>query len=204
MVGVQLRIVSDHLNSHLVTVAFVLLYLVTLGCMIYLMLSDPGQLKHEVSQVPDRAHKSWKYEYPILRYDHYCRWATNCVGLRNHRSFLVMTIGLYVVAVAGSIVDIILAILEAKRSAWFELMMIVLHLVFSFLQAFFVGHILEIHVWLICHNALTKDWEVDRFWNTEGDEDVYDRQLNRYDHGWWRNCLAFWTTRRGPDQLGEF
>lgn len=42
------------------------------------------------------------------RYDHYCRWLTNVIGLLNHREFFVMLVGLIAIAVAGVGVDAML------------------------------------------------------------------------------------------------
>jgi len=59
---------------------FLFLYLVTLGCMVYCYLGDPGQLRRDYSQaytameregtkpsLPKRAHKTWLYRQPVRR-----------------------------------------------------------------------------------------------------------------------------------------
>merc|ERR1719409_1155399 len=103
--------------------------------MVYCAMCDPGQLKREDQRnaymtlqgasgsaeipeelpLPRRCHKTWLYALPIRRYDHYCRWLTNCIGLMNHREFVVMCTGLVLIGSLGSIVDVCLVVVVARR-----------------------------------------------------------------------------------------
>merc|ERR1712039_238376 len=139
-----------------------LLYGVTLGCMTYCAFCDPGQCKK--SQVfkngdaelsmPKRAHKSWQYKRPVRRYDHYCRWLSNCIGLLNHREFYMMLLGLVAISVCGTIVDIMLAIVVFNRGFWNVEILIVLHLAYSVALLALAGPILRIHTGLVSRNEL--------------------------------------------------
>merc|ERR1711879_797674 len=101
--------------------AFLLLYVATLGTMAYCALADPGQMLRvdrakayshlqvddaEEPPQPKRSHKSWLYRLPVHRYDHYCRWVTNVIGLLNHREFLIMCIGLVSLGGFGAALDL--------------------------------------------------------------------------------------------------
>merc|ERR1712070_1174505 len=54
--------------------------------------------------LPRRAHKTWLYEIPIRRYSHYCRWLCNCVGLMNHREYILMCTGVVAIGFVGGAV----------------------------------------------------------------------------------------------------
>eukprot|EP00435_Cladocopium_sp_Y103_P062724 s554_g24.t1 len=70
------------------TFFFTALYVVTLSCLTYCLLSDPGQMDRQKYAdmkaaglpMPKRSHKAWLYKRPIRRFDHYCRWVTNVIG----------------------------------------------------------------------------------------------------------------------------
>eukprot|EP00913_Durusdinium_trenchii_P008691 g8164.t1 len=98
---------------------FGVLFLITLGCMMcprrnmplshafaerlktrYTINADPGlsrrtrNVSHDIEEgLPQRAHKSRQYDHPIRRYDHYCKWVNNVIGLLNHREFILMVGG---------------------------------------------------------------------------------------------------------------
>ncbi|CAE7246034.1 unnamed protein product [Symbiodinium necroappetens] len=76
---------------------------VTVVLMGYCAVADPGQLKKtrnipldgidlEQGDRPFRAHESWQYDRKIRRYDHYCKWVNNTIGLLNHREFVLMLV----------------------------------------------------------------------------------------------------------------
>ncbi|CAE8683199.1 unnamed protein product, partial [Polarella glacialis] len=104
---------------------FLAVYAVTLSCMVYCVLCDPGKWQrddmeayaqlHQMSEgedlpMPHRCHKMWLFKQPIRRYDHYCRWLTNAIGLLNHREFAVMTGGFATIGVCGALLDFILVV----------------------------------------------------------------------------------------------
>lgn len=216
------------------TLFFSALYVVTLSCLTYCLLSDPGQMDRQKYAdmkaaglpMPKRSHKAGLYKRPIRRFDHYCRWVTNVIGLNNHREFMVMCGGLASIAVLGSFVDAAL-LLWCITQFRFPLLLI-LHMVYSVVFAKLVMPIVTIHVGFVSRSELAKDYKNDEFWvlvdketgqstsvkeldaddyNEAFDNDLftYESARNPYDKGWHRNCLSFWlTTRWSPDQLGEF
>jgi len=221
-------------GSWLFTNFFSVLYIVTLACLLTCLLSDPGQMsreKHDEMQsaglpLPKRSHKAWLYKRPILRFDHYCRWVTNVIGLNNHREFMVMCTGLATIAVLGFAVDaaLLLWCLPQFRFPIF----VVLHMGYSAIFGKYIMPIFTIHVGFVSRSELAKDYKNDEFWvlndaetgestpakdldadiyNEAFDNDAltYDSRRNPWDKGWKSNCFTFWCTPRWtPDQLGEF
>merc|ERR1719395_299435 len=114
-------------SSTALTLLIFMLYGVTLITMAYCALCDPGQLQRQDQQarqqllqegqspkqelpMPKRAYKAWLYALPIRRYDHYCRWLTNVIGLLNHREFILMCGGLVSLGISGVCIDILLLV----------------------------------------------------------------------------------------------
>jgi len=225
-------------------------YVLALGCMIYCALCDPGQLKRNSQRkpysnfaeaspgeaadflgedvpIPRRAHKMWLYALPIRRYDHYCRWLTNCIGLLNHREFVIMCISLVSVGVLGAVVDICLLLASAARDVrWTSKLFLFTHLVYSMILTGLAGPILRLHIGFISRNELANEWKKNEFYiiqsartgktvpvselsdeefNERFDSFQYDHARNAFDQGVGDNCWAFWCTPRwNPEQLGEF
>jgi len=218
------------------------LYGITLGCMTYCAFADPGQIRKSRTRgatssmggeplqsdevLPQRAHKAWQYERPIRRYDHYCKWLQNCIGLLNHREFLAMCIGLGLISVVGIAVDIWLAILIAKKGFLDMEIIILFHLAYSGALLMIAGPICRTHVGLVSRNEVAQEWknnnhyiapscskgkmipvvelEVDEF-NSLFDDFEYDRNRNKFDVGASGNCFRFWCYPRWPaDEKGEF
>jgi len=233
MMLLQLPLVSRLFDVSLAGISCVslALYGITLGCMTYAAFSDPGQMKKdpnggEVAMMPKRAYKSWQYKRPIRRFDHYCRWLNNCIGLLNHREFIAMLVGILAIAVFGIAVDVMLAISMINRGFWSVELLIVLHLAYSIALLCLAGPIMRIHIGLVSRNELAAEWKRNDFYvaksrkraelvpvndlsddefNSLFDSFAYDKKLNAYDRGCLKNCCAFWCTPRWPpDQLGEF
>jgi len=225
-----------------------LLYGTTITAMIYSALADPGQLPVSESgellidhndsftdadeeagdrKLPKRAHKCWQYERPVRRYDHYCKWLTNVIGLLNHREFIIMVSGLVAIGVAGFCFDVFLAIAQSlKVGVSLKLGVVLLHLLVSGGLNFMAGPILRIHIGLVSRNEVANEWkkntnyivkECSKGENVEvndlSDDEhnalfeafVYDKSKNQFDKGLHQNCWIFWCTPRwGEDQLGEF
>lgn len=220
---------------------FGILYLVTLTCIIYCSLSDPGQIKQnayaameeihlrqgEQSQqpLPKRAQKTWLYRLPVRRYDHYCRWVTNCIGLLNHREFITMCTGLVVISVSGIVFDLIALIPAISKGSWLQRIVVSFHLFYSFVLLTLVGPILRIHLGLVSRNELASEWKRNDFYvvrnkggekvpvndlsddefNNRFDSFEYDPRKNVFDHGcvnnWWSFCCI---PRWSRNQMGEF
>jgi len=222
------------------------IYVITVACMAYSGLADPGQLRvdggaqgqalmsadnvssetNSEPPLPKRAHKSWQYERPIRRYDHYCRWLTNVIGLQNHREFFVMLVGLVVIAVLGIGIDSVLMFVMVHKSVKLKEVMIGLHLMYSVIMLVLAGPILKIHVGLVSRNELASEWRRNDFYiaakckrgenvpvNELSDDEFndlfehfkYDKKRNSWDRGCLKNCFIFWWTPRWhADQLGEF
>eukprot|EP00929_Paragymnodinium_shiwhaense_P009164 TRINITY_DN113221_c0_g1_i1.p1 TRINITY_DN113221_c0_g1~~TRINITY_DN113221_c0_g1_i1.p1 ORF type:complete len:407 (+),score=44.92 TRINITY_DN113221_c0_g1_i1:153-1373(+) len=226
-----------------VRTGFLMLYAVTLGTMAYAALSDPGQLSREEHLValgmknqadapkelpiPKRCQKTWLYKLPIRRYDHYCRWLTNAIGLLNHREFVVMMIGIVLIGAFGAVVDIFLVIAEVHRgAAWVTEVFLFAHLGYSITLVALGGPILHMHCGFISRNELAKEWTRNDFYiihssrsgrpvpvtdlsddefNDRFDSFQYDGSRNDFDQGTVANCYSFWCVPRWKrGELGEF
>jgi hypothetical protein len=224
---------------------FLILYLVTCITMLYCATADPGTLKREYEQaytameevanrqgqarpapkLPKRAHKTWLYRQPVRRYDHYCRWVTNCIGLLNHREFFIMVCGLVVIAILGTAVDLVALIAVFSRPNWVARILVAGHLFYSVVLMALAGPILRIHFGLVSRNELASEWKRNDFYvvagkhgelisvnnlsddefNDQFDSFTYDKTRNPFDKGWVANCHSFWCTPRWPPhQMGEF
>mmetsp|Transcript_16358 Transcript_16358/g.30081 ORF Transcript_16358/g.30081 Transcript_16358/m.30081 type:complete len:326 (-) Transcript_16358:16-993(-) len=240
MIAVQmpfLRQLGGHANF--CSFFFLTLFTVTLCCMVYATMADPGQFKESNwnemrglndtsrASLPKRAHKAWLYKFPIRRYDHYCRWLMNAIGLLNHRSFFVMCTGLLIAAVCGALLDTMLLVAFGSSDAeWSVAFFIAIHLVYSCFVAALVGPILWLHIGFISRNELANEWKLNSFYvaysdkagdkipvNDMSDEEFnnsfdmfeYDSSRNPWDRGCMENCMIFWfTPRHGAGELGEF
>lgn len=220
---------------------FGVIYGVTLGCMTYCAFADPGQVRKARppvqantyqqqqmldEEMPRRAHKCWLYQRPVRRYDHYCKWLQNVIGLLNHREFLLMVLGLLFISVSGIAVDVWLAILIAKKGFLDTEIIVLLHLAYSIVLLWVAGPICKIHVGLVSRNETAQDWKNNIFYianNTKqgnnvpvGELDVdefnalfetfvYDPRRNPWDNGCPSNCCSFWCNARWPKgERGEW
>lgn len=141
MLMIQFPIIRDELSwGYVVRACFLCVYVLTLGCLVYCVLCDPGKLPvkemeafvqtHASGELPRRCHKMWLFKQPIRRYDHYCRWLTNAVGLLNHREFVLMLAGLLAIGLGGSIVDFILVVWTSSEGRHFTGFLLLMHLTF--------------------------------------------------------------------------
>ncbi|CAK9085930.1 unnamed protein product [Durusdinium trenchii] len=216
---------------------FMCLYALTLYCLVYCVLCDPGKLAvkemeafthaHSVGELPRRCHKMWLFKQPIRRYDHYCRWLTNAVGLLNHREFVTMLAGLLMIGLCGCIIDFILIIWTSSEGRHFTGFLLIMHLTYSVILSLLTGPILRLHITFVTRNELANEYKHNLFhvlrdvtgkavpvneledaeFNAGLDEDrfEYDPSLNAFDRGWPTNCINFWCVARWPsNQFGEF
>ncbi|CAE7246374.1 unnamed protein product [Symbiodinium natans] len=171
------------------------LYGVTLLCMLWVARADPGQVsmkqgeEGQGGELPKRTHKSWLYPEPIRRYDHYCKWLQNVVGLLNHRDsvgeFFMMLIGLTLIAVLGVIIDPCLAVLAYE------------------------GTIFMVHVGLISRNETAQVVHNTSKGDNVPAEDLSDSDEynEHFDKGAfiYSNCFNFWCQPRWPAGVkGDF
>lgn len=219
----------------LLSLAFASIYGITLGCMAYCAWSDPGQLVIKRGMPagqdhwPPRSHKSWLYPRPIRRYDHYCRWLTNVIGLLNHREFMVMLVGLVMISVLGAAVDVCLAFLVVEKGFWVIEGILVAHMAYSLTLLFLVGPLARLHIGLVSRNETAHEWKNNCFYvakeakrgrdvpvlelsegefnKLQEDDDafVYDLRRNPLDRGWYSNCVGFWCTPRwNQENKGDY
>lgn len=169
----------------------------------------------------------WLFKQPIRRYDHYCRWLTNAVGLLNHREFVLMLAGLLTIGLGGCLVDFILVVWTSSEGRHFTGFLLIMHLTYSVILSLLTGPILRLHITFVSRNELANEYKHNLFqvvrdatgtavqvnelddaeFNAGLDEDrfEYDPSLNVFDRGWSTSCLNFWCVPRWPsNQFGEF
>lgn len=233
---VHYPLVQDLLASfQTVPVVLIAMDCLTLYCMMYALLCDPGQLQKsgkrnskeassDFGPLPKRSQKTWLYERPIRRYDHYCRWLANCVGLKNHREFIIMLVGLVSAPFLGGVLDVILIVNCYNQHRLGVMTIIGLHVIYAVIIVYFAGPILRIHAGFVSRNELNAEWKRNDFqvvreagvktsvndlddddYNRLFDEFVYDPTQNEFDKGCATNCFMFWCQSRwSKNQLGEF
>jgi hypothetical protein len=222
---------------------------ITLGCMAYCALFDPGQLPNDHGKkataalmgtqsdsaednLPARAHKTWMYKQPIRRYDHYCRWLTNCIGLFNHREFVMMVCGLVAISFSCFIVNVVMVFKLVKQESYTDDIVLLaglgLHTLYLLALFHFATPIMRLHIGFVCRNELAHEWKRNDFYvvqskscepgekvsvnelsdneyNDRFDMFEYDKSKNRFDNGCLTNCATFWCTSRwSSQQLGDF
>eukprot|EP00439_Symbiodinium_sp_Y106_P030254 s611_g3.t1 len=140
---------------------------VTVVLMGYCSWADPGQLTKtrnialdgidlEQGERPFRAHESWQYGRKIRRYDHYCKWVNNTIGLLNHREFVLMLVGLCLIGLFGVVLDGYLALLLAQQGLWEKEVMVVSHLAYSVGLLAIELPIFRIHIGLVSRSNASR------------------------------------------------
>ncbi|CAE7494444.1 PFA3 [Symbiodinium natans] len=117
--------------------------------------------------LPRRCHKMWLFKQPIRRYDHYCRWLTNAVGLLNHRAppeFVLMLIGLLVIGTAGTLVDFVLLVWTSSEGHHFTGFLLIMHLTYSVILTLLAGPILRLHLTFVSRNELANEYKHNLFY----------------------------------------
>lgn len=236
MFSVQIPVLAYLMDvpKSIVVVPFMVHYLATFGLMGYSAFCEPGQLNPQEALeqgfsgdlLPRRCHKAWQYERAIRRYDHYCRWLMNCIGLLNHREFVAGLACLVSVGVVGIVLDTILAAIIPNTAYWEYELFILPHLFYCLSLTGLAAPILRIHFGLVSRNELAHEWKRNEFYvvrrsklgdevpvnelsdnefNDYFDSFIYDRSRNKFDQGVATNCWNFWFTPRwNADEMGEF
>ncbi|CAJ1352234.1 unnamed protein product [Effrenium voratum] len=168
MLMVQFPIIRELSWGYSIRVFFLCLYALTLGCLMYCVLCDPGKLPKEkltaTEEMPRRCHKMWLFKQPIRRYDHYCRWLTNAVGLLNHREFVLMVAGLFTIGLCGCVVDFILVVLASSEGRHFAGFLLIMHLTYSVMLTLLSGPILRLHITFVSRNELANEYKHNLFY----------------------------------------
>mmetsp|Transcript_97285 Transcript_97285/g.186591 ORF Transcript_97285/g.186591 Transcript_97285/m.186591 type:complete len:383 (+) Transcript_97285:40-1188(+) len=229
MLTVQRQCVEAFLggvSATVFTVSFSLVVLSAFGCMAYAAFVDPGQLLYDVVPLPKRSHKSFQYQQPLMRYDHYCRWLMNCIALKNHREFVIMLICFCISILFDIVVDVISFVWSASQAKYLCIVVIALHLAYSIGFAYLALPIMRLHFGFISRNELANEWKRDLYYivndsltgapvsvkdldpedfNDLFDSFKYDSSRNPWDQGCPKNCWLFWCTPRWEeDDFGEF
>jgi len=177
-------------------------YTTTVGCIMWCMFCDPGQMPEETvalltvdedgnPELPKRAKKNWMYSQPILRYDHYCKWLANAIGFRNHRSFAVMLMGLLTMGVFGFFVDLAIIWHYGRYTDYlqqhpFLTILVLMHTVTAFGLTHKAQSLVKIHVGLIGRSELADEWKNHKHCvvNKDGDivraEDLDAEEYNEF------------------------
>jgi len=155
------------------------LYILTMVLMIYCGIADAGQVPiddgaegdDELPQkAPPRSYKTWCYERPVRRFDHYCRWLRNAIGLLNHREFFAMLVCLMLIAVLGFGIDtwVFVAVVRSEHAAWgsswneqLSLVLVFSHVCYDLILLYCVLPIFQLHTGFISRNELAKDYNND-------------------------------------------
>jgi len=173
MAWLQRDLFGKLLGSKIVYDAVLLsLYGVTFGLMTFTALRDPGMISNAMhsdwvsgqADLPKRTYNDESCERPILRYDHYCRWINNWIGLYNHRSFIVMAMFLSVVACIGVLADVALLAFCWHTTDWWQKGCLLLHCAYSLAFAYYVLPIFRQHIRFVSRNELAQDWKSDAFY----------------------------------------
>lgn len=231
MLSLQRSLVGEILTARFAkafALGATLLYSAALGFMAFVAFSDPGQIDEGIrcGDDPKRSHKSWQYDRPLRRFDHYCRWVANGIALRNHREFMAMLICFVVIAVVGSVIDVVLAYKCITVQGWGSFVVLLIHLFYQLGFAYYVIPIFRLHVGFVSRNELANEWKHDKHYivhsdmtgepiwvgdlNAEEFDELfdsfeYDPSRNEFDKGCPSNCSVFWCTPRcRKGQLGDF
>lgn len=213
--------------------------------MLYVRFADPGQISAEAMITmdwPARAKLSAAFRgRRVMRFDHHNRWFQNCIGLWNHRQFIVVLGGLTIIGIMGFVVDIVVFFCYSQKLSRpvdivycmillrgdISLFATVVHIVYSIYLLLLVIPLARLHVGFVSRNELAEEWKENVYYRVGdrltgepvrvldlSDEDeienrldqfIYDRNLNPYDHGCFRNWQAFWCTSRcSRAQRGDF
>jgi len=120
----------------------------------------------------------------VERFDHFCPWVGNVVGLRNHKYFVAFTIGASVVALEVFVSSILVgtsAKLSEELKAHERAMALILAS-YTAVIMLAVGGLMCYHADLIAQNESTNE-------RLKG---VFAVRANPYDEGVLTNCYNFW------------
>eukprot|EP00471_Norrisiella_sphaerica_P003156 CAMPEP_0184488588 /NCGR_PEP_ID=MMETSP0113_2-20130426/12562_1 /TAXON_ID=91329 /ORGANISM="Norrisiella sphaerica, Strain BC52" /LENGTH=237 /DNA_ID=CAMNT_0026871465 /DNA_START=221 /DNA_END=934 /DNA_ORIENTATION=- len=121
----------------------------------------------------------------VEKFDHFCPWVGNVVGVRNHRYFVLFTIFTFAVAIEVFASSLFLGVSEVGRRSPKHVPAIALALTaYTSVILLAVGGLMFYHLDLVAHNESTNE-------RLKG---VYGIRRNPYNRGKVRNCVEFWCT----------
>ncbi|CAE7204688.1 unnamed protein product [Symbiodinium natans] len=202
-------------------------FMLAFGLMAFASKVDPGMVPEGDPDRPiERSYKSSQFPRRIRRYDHFCRWLLNGIGLYNHREFFMLLMVFTFMVAGSSIVDVYLLTAFLHPEHWVVECLLVGHLAYLGVFAYGLLPIVRLHVAFVSRNELANEWKDDlnyvvddlemgtskwvgeldtEEFNEKFDRFRYEPTRNRWDQGWQMNCYLFWCVPRWDrHQTGEF
>ncbi|CAE7431867.1 unnamed protein product [Symbiodinium natans] len=202
-------------------------FVLAFGLMAFASQVDPGMVPEGYPDLAiERSYKSSQFPRRIRRYDHFCRWLLNGIGLYNHREFFLLLMVFTVMVTGSLIVDVYLLAAFFRPEHWVVECLLAAHLTYVAVFAYGLLPIVRLHVAFVSRNELANEWKDDlnyvvddleagtskwvgeldiEEFNDKFDTFRYDPTRNRWDKGWHMNCYLFWCVRRwDKHQMGEF
>jgi ribosomal protein L40E len=138
----------------------------------------------------------------VLRFDHHCPWIMNCVGLHNHKAFMIFLLGTVAHALYEFVFDGLTLAVICNR--WYSgvghlprettVLVLVAHTVYLVFILLPVGQLADYHLEVLMKNLTTN----------EDMNDTYERFGNPFERGGIRgNCWYFWCGPRDPLEAGK-
>jgi palmitoyltransferase ZDHHC9/14/18 len=132
---------------------------------------------------PLRTHHCKVCDRCVERLDHHCPWIANCVGVNNHKIF-VLLLGLLEVECLFIILECVGYLArEYKKSIFVGEILL---MVYCFVMFWSLGGLFLYQAWLVCKNLTTHE-KMRKLFASTG---------NPFNRGIFRNCIQFWSMKR--------